>query len=32
MVTQNTQASMLLTAKTDNDSFDTTVTLLAALR
>jgi hypothetical protein len=28
----NTRVSILLTAKTDTDSFDTTVTLLAALR
>ena len=32
LLTQNTRASMLLTAKTAIDSFDTNVTLLAALR
>ena len=32
LLTQNTRASMLLTAKTDTDSFDTTITLFAALR
>jgi hypothetical protein len=31
LLTQNTRASMLLTAKTDTDSFDTTDTLFPAL-